>query len=766
MRAEALTTLISLSPDNLLKFCQAQSEQRMRLLQSEDLNSGKKYIPSLYVERKPASQKLADLLDKHNRPVVILIGPPQVGKTNFVCHTVEERLADGKPCLFYPAVGMREGLLAEVATDFEWVLGDSQSSSGQIIKKLRSVLRRSGRKLVIFVDGWNEASLSLAQAIDRESELVCNDELQIVISVTSTALKRLLIGEAGNPSYIAQAAGLDQSAIQLLDINLDAAQQNRHRQLGQRVSAGDDYKLPARNWSVVTLSRYTEEEMRIAYEHYAKAYKVVIPISHKRMAEPYTLGIAMKLYQGCTLPDSLDEPALLDTHIKDKINRTVGMQRYDPKMFLRELADEMCNVSAPVPMRTAQERWWLPIVERPPTGLFEAALLTEVTVRQNEPGVDFYYGRERDFVIAYWVRGWLTKIKELKKQDVEFDSAWVRDFLTFIPEQWDMNAEFNLAAGSNAGLDALHWFFLQREHLRLIETDDGNLPVFDDPRVRKIFLAALAYTARWQRENTGWLRHAIDRARNDTDVFVRLEAVKLMPLLSAGANDLCAVLPETETSLKDFVAELLAFAQEVGEELDEVEEIILDALREMHVSEEPYDVDFLNESVVSLTLESLMVDESEVLRRKAIEAFGYVAPGHFLKSLANKIRKGELKPGTLLAAAYESGFENAAEGFREAFYPMMCPGLLEGYEDNPEALLEYYQNLEPALGPTAYLYRGTEGARLLEHILNDLETESSKCESNDLAPTGSRPSLDFLTLLLPFEDSDDEQEADPKKRSS
>jgi hypothetical protein len=725
LRAEALTSLISLSPENLIKFCQAQSERRMSLLRSEDLNSGKKYIPSLYVERKQASGKLADLLDEKHQPVVILIGPPQIGKTNFICHTVEARLSEGRPCLFYPAVGMRDGLLAEIASDFEWEMGESQLSCRQIINKLQRVLRRSGKKLVIIVDGWNEASLSLAQAIDRESELVCRDEIQIVISVTSTSLKRLLIGEAGNPSFIAQAASLDLPAIQLLEIDPDAVQRATNLSAKQSTGICQDAASLRQSWSVISLPKYSDEEASAAYKKYEEAFNVTVPNSHKSIAEPYTLGMAMKLFQGGNLPDKLDEPSLIEAHIDDKINRAVGMKQYNPKMFLKELADEMYSASAPVPLKKAVERWGIPVVERPPAGLYEAALLTEVIVRRNETGIDFYYGRERDYVIAYWVRDWKTKLVE----------------------RMDMNGEFTLATQSNAGLDALRWFLQQPAHLKLIESDDGELPVFEDAQVRRAFLAALCdLTTRGHENRKIWLGYAMEHAQNDSDKLVKIEAVKLVSLLADEEDDLYAVLPEMDASLNNFIVELLALAEDVELKMGHVGQVILDAFRKMHVDTDD-EYDLLSDSYISRALEKLVNNDSEIVRRRASDCFGYVAPGPFLKMIANKVKVGKLKPGSQDAKAFENGFSAAASELLGHYYGDYCPGYMDSLEDDSEAKLEEYKILEPILGPATYLYNGSKGAQYLKGILDDLEVDDPK-------EAGSRPSLDLLTLPLPFDAPD------------
>jgi len=154
LRTEALEIFISLSQENLLEFCRQQVSYRMRSLRDENPHSGKKYIPSLYIEREKAKAQLAELLDMKKRRAVIVVGPPQVGKTNFICHTVEERLEQGLPCLFYPAIGMETGLYGEICDDFGWIFGDASSAYNIIHRKLQRILSRTGQ--LDFVQFWEE----------------------------------------------------------------------------------------------------------------------------------------------------------------------------------------------------------------------------------------------------------------------------------------------------------------------------------------------------------------------------------------------------------------------------------------------------------------------------------------------------------------------------------------------------------------------------------------------------------------------------------
>ncbi len=93
IRAEALELLVSLSPDNLLLLCKSQMTYSMAVLKSDVINSDKKYIPSLYVERKAYENEFERLINKEKKPVVFVVGPPLMGKTNIMCHLAETEAA-------------------------------------------------------------------------------------------------------------------------------------------------------------------------------------------------------------------------------------------------------------------------------------------------------------------------------------------------------------------------------------------------------------------------------------------------------------------------------------------------------------------------------------------------------------------------------------------------------------------------------------------------------------------------------------------------
>lgn len=122
----------------------------MTRLKSDGPASGKKYIPSLCVDRVAAKERLSGWIAESGSGVCTVIGRPQVGKTNFVCRFVDDRLDQGHPCLFFPAIGLGGPLIEELAADMGWLLHDGTPSTSVIVQKLSSVLQRADSKLLMF----------------------------------------------------------------------------------------------------------------------------------------------------------------------------------------------------------------------------------------------------------------------------------------------------------------------------------------------------------------------------------------------------------------------------------------------------------------------------------------------------------------------------------------------------------------------------------------------------------------------------------------
>ena len=248
--AEALEQFVTLSAENLLVFCRNQVDHRMALLRDENPFSDKKYIPTLYVDREKPRKKLNKLL-QDGKPVILVTGSPQVGKTCFTCNTVERLLETGNPCLFFPAISMRHSLQAEIQEDFGWILGTNDPPS-VIARKLNRILEQLNQVLTIVIDGWNEVDIQLAQSLSEECRRLHTNRINFMISLTNVAATRLLVDERGNVGFIGDGSNIYQiGAVELLEVSPELSEGN-----------------------VVTITQYSDEEIEKVYAKYCHVYDI------------------------------------------------------------------------------------------------------------------------------------------------------------------------------------------------------------------------------------------------------------------------------------------------------------------------------------------------------------------------------------------------------------------------------------------------------------------------------------------------------------
>ncbi|XGV96554.1 MAG: type I restriction enzyme HsdR N-terminal domain-containing protein [Leptolyngbya sp. BL-A-14] len=632
-RAEALETFISLSPDNLIEFCRTQALYRMRRLRNEDPYSGYKYIPKLYIDRDEAKQELRKRLDDEKRRVVILAGEPQVGKTNFVCHTVEEKLENKTPCLFYPAIGLEKGLLEAIQEDFEWIIHDN-SGSHQVVNKLTRILRRVGQKLIIFIDGWNEASQELVCAIDEGSERLACDEIQIVVSFTNVAANCLLLDGSGNPSYIAEATSIHKEAIPLFEI-----------------APGKISKT----CSIVEIQKYNDNEVNRAYKVYSDVYNVQIPPLHQNASNPLMLRIGMQIFSNKSLPIVLDEPELIERMIRSKAERVRELNQDTVMTLLIDLADEMFIGGAPINQMKAREKWRISVTQDLPKGLFESALLAKVFSSQKLPSLDFYYGRERDFLIAYLVRDWSQKLLIISD---------------------DICSEISQAVSTKAGLESLYWFLRQPNHLNHLQAVASIFYSLD--RTSKLLvLSSIGKNSKCSfSSEENWINKTIEQGIVDLSMLVRVQAAKLIAELSKDEEWLASILIN-EKELENFITNLLEVDKEYPLEIGSVGQVILDAFKRIGVElccDEPDELD------TTSILVRLLNHKSHILRRSAAKVLGYTAPRTLLREISKQLVLGDLD----LSKEYTKGIRLAISTlFEDYFGSFGCPGSLEALSDTP-----------------------------------------------------------------------------------
>jgi hypothetical protein len=710
LRAEALERLVSLHPGNLAGFCRAQVDVRMRKLRDPDPRSGRKYIPDLYVER-PKAQRRLDALIAEGRRVVLVVGPPQVGKTNLVCHSVERRLEQGEPTLFYPAIAVG-GLAAELRADFEWTLGQGIGSEALAAGRLARVARAAGRRLVIFVDGWNEAAVDAARSIDAAAERIASADVTFVISMTNVAARRLLTDGVGDPAFVADAAGIPLHDLALLE----------HR----------THRL-SKSSSVVSVGNYDEDERLRAYGRYAIALDVRVPRTHQPIYDPLLLRSAMLVCSGGTLPVTLDDPVFLEKHIESKLVRARLRNPAIGRAMLVSAAEELTAHGAPASVSRLLERWGIALRDGVPDGLLEAALLVHNGQRDTRTapgaedavpadGLDFYVQRERDYVIAYWACRWGSLSG---KADEEVAAA------------------LSQAVATEVGRGALEWFLAQLNSRPLVQRASYLLEAEGEPRLRQLLIKSIFAIKNPKSADAYLLLAAVRAGLKDPDPDVRLEASDAVAELHDGdwepARTALARDPEV-------VRSLLRLHRDYPFHVDSGPVPGLDALHTLHGGSYNGWADFDRKSPVTAALAAFA--ENPDFEEPALLAFAYIAPHPFLTWLAALLARGE-HSSTNPYARYEGALANAIRRMHTVLYTVFereggyidalsdrTPGNWGGTEDDtPRDLINRhcaeYTEFRRIYEPIIRHFEGHRVARELSDFLADLRPEEN-CEAVDV----------------------------------
>lgn len=389
-KLEAAEYLITISNENLISFCQIQVQDRISILKGDDINSGKKYIPSLYVERKESQKKLRTKLFENKDQLLLVIGNPQQGKTCFMCHNVEQFLSNGCLSLFYPAINLNKGLLLAIKEDFEWCFGNEISIS-QLLRKVNSICLKQNRQLFIFIDGWDEMAKGAIE-INEECKRLNLSNISIVLSLTIPSLDRLLIDSVDNLTYVGEEVGLNQSEINSLSKKLLKNTNNKQ---------------------IIQIENFNNEEGLLAKELYKKKFKIVSMPDDQILYDPFYLRITCETYTGKYIPTNLNRTDLIKFYLNKKAaRRNIG----DLKLLsvLSQLAEVFYQYGRPVSLLNCIHIFEEDLSIAP---WKESGILIQ-TRSQEKSLVDFYNTNILNYSIAHCYKKWGIIFIDGEKEEI------------------------------------------------------------------------------------------------------------------------------------------------------------------------------------------------------------------------------------------------------------------------------------------------------------------------------------------------------------
>jgi tetratricopeptide (TPR) repeat protein len=298
----------------LYERARAQSE----LWLTENIHM-RRYIPQVYFPRKVMESELESFL-KGGKSGFLLLGESGIGKTNLLCHKVDEWCERGEIVLFY--AGHKLNLDKPIE---QHLLGDLHLQ-GDFIRLLEFV-RKEGRRFIVVVDGVNENEQSakllryLCEFVQRYGR---NFPLKVILSVRSVFFTRMLqaLGEGRSEEQLKSIeAGLFPSMIfQTHTVEREGRREETHRfELG----AVDEDELQGIYEGYRAFEGYWTEEGRLRRFRPTTPYEGLTPQVRQVIRHPWLLRMVMEAYDGKPIPEKLWMGDILNAFCDAKIFRVV-----------------------------------------------------------------------------------------------------------------------------------------------------------------------------------------------------------------------------------------------------------------------------------------------------------------------------------------------------------------------------------------------------------------------------------------------------------
>lgn len=388
IRYDALKKFIGYSPENLHYFCSVQQSDRMLTLKGDVNELDKKYIPSLYVNRRNIFEEFKKFLGDPNACCFAIVGESGAGKTNIICALAESNQEENLS-LFFNAPDLAKGIWTGISDDFNWQFS-AEKSEIQLIKDLEGLLSKTNQYICIFVDAMDEATESFALELDDFIAKVSKKRFKIIITCKDTEWGRFL-KRLGNPTFLSQ--------------NIYKAS-DHYEACNEKTKESVD-KQPG-----ILLKAFNEDELREAEQKYREIYHFRGNLSgplRNQCRLPFMLRVVAEVYQDSNtdLPYDVNHIHLLKKYLEKKLEK---MESYKALRFLEciggifleeNITDSTWHeFSGKTSEEIIRSKLGIPLSEDIYTPLFSHGILTRSRDKLGREYVGFYYSEVRDFIIA------------------------------------------------------------------------------------------------------------------------------------------------------------------------------------------------------------------------------------------------------------------------------------------------------------------------------------------------------------------------------
>lgn len=662
-RMEAYEYLITFSEENLLTFCEGQVQDRMKLLKGDNIYGGKKYIPQLTIERSDANKELRNKCFKYKKQLLLVVGLPQQGKTCFMCHTVEQLLKEGYPCLFYPAISLNDGLLNSIQEDFEWCFGESMTSS-QWIARLNKIGVNQNKQIFIFIDGWNEMA-EKALEINQECRRLSLSNISIVLSATTPSLQRLLTDNASNSTYVADEINVELPLLRKL------------------------VTKPLKNTSkigIIQVGKYNEAEIFKAKQIYTKEYEIKSIPDNNLFSDPFYLRISCEHFSKSEIPENITKTELIYKSLVNKGARS-GIGEFELMKKLGDLAKVFFKENRPSKLSNFSHLFE---DESKLTQWRESGILSVFHIN-NEIYLDFYYTHDLDYSVGSLYKKW---------SDLNINEMVLNELQSSIHNE--------------VGESALLWFLSCPENYDILEKifENINFELSANIAVRKILADSIIRQIQLNKIiNFKWLKGYIEIIVN----IAQESKIKFEDLPDLIYSYLASInIEEENDDFKYWMRLLLKYDDSIDE--IGVENSLINEIYEGELY--PYSVDG---TVHDNTLfEEFMFDKDSNIARRSFAVFAYSSPYIFLENFVyykNEIIKSKLDFQEIL----KDGCKEITQRLSDNYYGGMCKGWLLESEKGDQDVKNEFLKMNSLLPEIISVFPNFTFSNDLLEILEDLK---------------------------------------------
>ncbi|WBX75317.1 type I restriction enzyme HsdR N-terminal domain-containing protein [Tenacibaculum ovolyticum] len=379
IRYEALKNFVSLSPENLKRFCQSQVQDRMGPIIGNIDNPYSKFVKELHFNRKELQTNFKKFIDSDNS-VFGLVGTAGVGKTSAICSLALQKLED-KFVFFYNASIINSPLEC-ISKDIN-IAFSSNSGADIVLKKLDEIGRYANKDILIFIDALDESTNNNISIELSEIALVVKnlDKIKIIVSCKSNIWNSIL-KSSNSPTHLFEELNKFHKPIASLNNN------------------------PG-----FLLNDFTDVELKAVVPLYQKTFDFKGTLSStllKELKNGFFLRIFSEVYSKKEIPKKINDKELIKKYLeksllKTKIGKLKGtrvLKEIGKVLLNHEFSSNESNKDEGLNIDSILENLDFALDENLPEDLFSRNILIKSN-KDDSYNISFYYSKIRDYVICF-----------------------------------------------------------------------------------------------------------------------------------------------------------------------------------------------------------------------------------------------------------------------------------------------------------------------------------------------------------------------------